>query len=184
MALLEKTRVTVAEFNQIAEMPENRERNLELIAGEIVEKIMPKPLHGFVFHLVYMLIGKFLELNPIGYLLAEVQFEVPGEDYAPIPDIAFVSVQQPAFSLDKAIPFMPALAIEIQSPDQSDREMTDKAGYYLKHGAQMVWLLYPDRKLVEVLTPTERRLLTADQTLDGGDVLPGFSAEVAKLFLA
>jgi Uma2 family endonuclease len=182
MALLEKTRISVREFRRIAELPENRERKLELIAGEIMEKIMPKPLHGFVFHLVYMLLGKFLELNPLGHLLAEVQFEVPGEDYAPIPDIAFVSFQQPAFSLDKAIPFMPALAIEIQSPDQSDRAMTDKAGYYLKHGAQMVWLLYPDRKLVEVLTPTDRRLLTAEQTLDGGARLPGFSAEVKTLF--
>jgi Uma2 family endonuclease len=182
MALLEKSRVSVNEFKKIADLPENRERNLELIAGEIVEKIVPKPLHGFVAVWIIHLLRLYFDLHPIGQVLVEVQHEVPGEDYAPIPDVSVVLHTQGAFAWDAPIPFMPALAIEIQSPDQSDREMTDKAGYYLKHGAQMVWLLYPDRKLVEVLTPTERRLLTADQTLDGGALLPGFSAEVKALF--
>ncbi|MDX2140507.1 MAG: Uma2 family endonuclease [Chloroflexota bacterium] len=147
-----------------------------------MEKFTPTPLRGFVIGSIIYLLGIYFESHPVGHVLMRVQYEVPGEDYAPIPDISVVLHTQGTFAWDAPIPFMPALAIEIQSPAQSDREMTDKAGYYLKHGAQMVWLLYPDRKLVEVLTPTDRRLLTTDQTLDGGTLLPGFSADVRGLF--
>ena len=48
----------------------------------------------------------------------------------------------------------------------------------------MVWLVYPDRRLVEVLTPTERHLLTDDATINGGEVLPGFSVNIADIFPA
>lgn len=182
MAIEEKTLIRVREFRQIAALPENRERRLELIAGAIVEKIMPKPLHGLIAGIIAHLLRLYLEAHPIGYLLVEVQYEAPGEDYAPIPDLSFVSLEQPAFDWNETIPFMPALAIEIQSPDQGDRELSDKARYYLQHGSQMVWLVYPDRKLVEVLTPTERWLLTVDKMLDGGAVLPEFQVQVEKIF--
>lgn len=182
MMLNDVTRLRVDEFRQIADLPENRDRKLELIAGAIVEKIFPKPLHGFVAGWIIRFLSLYFDTHPMGQVLVEVQYEMPGEDYAPIPDVSVVLHAQGNFAWDAPIPFMPALAIEIQSPDQSDREMTDKAGYYLKHGGQMVWLVYPDRKLVEVLTATERHLLTATQTLNGGTVLPGFSVEVVKLF--
>jgi hypothetical protein len=45
----------------------------------------------------------------------------------------------------------------------------------------MVIIVYL-KPIVEVQTPTERKLLTIDDTLDGGDVLPGFSVAVARLF--
>jgi Uma2 family endonuclease len=79
---------------------------------------------------------------------------------------------------------MPDLAVEVQSPGQSDRFMSDKAAFYLENGSKMVWLIYPDRQLVEFLTPTERQLLTLDGTISGGDVLPDFSVKVADIFPA
>jgi Uma2 family endonuclease len=178
----ERVRMLSEEFLAFAELPENRDRKLELIAGEVIEKPMPKPMHGIVANIIAFLINLYLQKNPVGQLVIEVQYRVPGGDYAPIPDLSFISAEQPAFALDEVVPYMPALAIEIQSPDQPDKEMSDKANYYLQHGSRMVWILYPDRKLVEVLTLTTRRLLTADQTLDGGDVLPGFSTPVKDVF--
>jgi Uma2 family endonuclease len=182
MAVIEKIRITLDEFRAIVDRSENAERRLELIDGEIVEKPVRKPIHDMVFHLIYMLLSRFLETNPIGQILAEVQFEKPGANYAPIPDIAIVLHTQPAFDLHENIPYMPALAIEIQSPTQTDREMIQKAYLYLEHGGLMVWLFYPDRKLIEVLTPTERKLLTVEQVLEDGDVLPGLNVKVAELF--
>jgi len=72
--------------------------------------------------------------------------------------------------------------VEVQSPGQSDRFMADKAAYYLEHGARMVWLIYPDRRLVEVLTQQDRHLLTESGIISGGDVLPDFSVAVKDLF--
>jgi Uma2 family endonuclease len=62
--------------------------------------------------------------------------------------------------------------------------MSDKAAYYLANGSQMVWLIYPNRRLVEVLTADERYLLTVDGTISGGELLPGFSIAVRDLFPA
>jgi Uma2 family endonuclease len=47
-----------------------------------------------------------------------------------------------------------------------------------------VWLVYSTKRLIEVLTPTERYLLTEHDTLEGGDVLPGFTLRVGDVFPA
>jgi hypothetical protein len=60
--------------------------------------------------------------------------------------------------------------------------MTEKAALYLANGAQMVWLLYPELRIVEVLTATDRQLLTEQASVTGGDVLPGFDAVVGACF--
>jgi Uma2 family endonuclease len=62
--------------------------------------------------------------------------------------------------------------------------MADKASYYLKNGSRMVWLVYSTKRLIEVLTPTDRHLLTEQDTVNGGDVLPGFTLQVSDVFPA
>ena len=42
--------------------------------------------------------------------------------------------------------------------------------------------MYPDRKLVEWMTATERHLLTMEETVSGSDVLPDFILAVRDLF--
>ena len=69
------------------------------------------------------------------------------------------------------------------SPSDRPREVADKVGEYLECGVPLVWLVAPREKSVTVyrsLTDTER--LSADDTLEGDPVLPGFSCPVAKLF--
>ncbi len=78
---------------------------------------------------------------------------------------------------------MPDLAVEVQSPGQNDKLMVDKARYYLDNGTRMVWLIYPEKNLVEVLTADDRQLLTPPQMLSGGDVLPDFAFDISKLFI-
>lgn len=77
---------------------------------------------------------------------------------------------------------MPDLAVEVQSDGQSDRFMANKAAYYLANGSRMVWLVYPETQIVEVLTPDNRTLLNSEGIISGGDVLPGFSLPVRELF--
>jgi Uma2 family endonuclease len=88
------------------------------------------------------------------------------------------------FEPDALLTYMPHLAVEIQSPGQSDKFMADKAAYYLANGAGMMWVVYPTKCLVEVLTLTDRKLLTSVETLTGGDLLPGFTLSVSDIFPA
>jgi len=79
-------------------------------------------------------------------------------------------------------PYVPSIAIEIQSPENTLQKMREKADYYLGNGTRMVVLVYPQKQIVEVRTPDEHLLLTIDDTLDGGNVLPGFKLALRDLF--
>jgi hypothetical protein len=46
----------------------------------------------------------------------------------------------------------------------------------------MVWLIYPEKRLVTVLTKESEDILTEADILDGGDVLPGFALPVRDIF--
>jgi Uma2 family endonuclease len=77
---------------------------------------------------------------------------------------------------------MPDLAIEIKSPDDTNKSMRERAAYYLAHGSSVVWLVFPEKRLVEVHTPEDFETLTESDILDGGDLLPGFQVSVRDIF--
>lgn len=54
---------------------------------------------------------------------------------------------------------------------------------YLNAGTRLVWIVYPESQTVTVYRSRSAvRILTAQETLDGGDVLPGLSAPVKEIF--
>jgi Uma2 family endonuclease len=61
--------------------------------------------------------------------------------------------------------------------------MRERAAYYLAHGARLVWLLYPAKGLVEVYRQSaDSDILTGADTLQGEEVLPGFTLPVREIF--
>lgn len=75
------------------------------------------------------------------------------------------------------------LAVEVISEANTKKEMERKLREYFTAGVRLVWLIYPKTRTVEVYTSaTECRRVRHDQTLDGGDVLPGFELPLRKLF--
>jgi len=182
MMLAQGERITVDEFARLIALPENANRKLELFNGEIIEK-MPSKIHASLAFRIAYLLGVFLESHPIGRGLIEQRVSLPDQpNHDLIPDVAFVAQGRINKHDDEGVlSFMPDLCIEIQSPGQTVKLLTDKAAYYLAHGARMVWLIYPAKGVVEWLTPTERHLLVGEDAVAGGEVLPGFSVTVAGL---
>lgn len=176
---------TVEEFEQIIALPENTERLLELVNGEIVEK-MPTEEHGIIVLRIGARILVLAESNKLGRAGVEIRHRNPEDRYNDrLPDISFTVDTTTPVVTKGAVPRFPDLAVEVKSPDDSYRQMRDKAAYYLANGAKLVWLVYPEKRLVEVY-PVEGdiQILTGDDTLDGGDVLPGFSMTVSDIFKA
>jgi Uma2 family endonuclease len=174
--------ISDSDYEQFLALPENRQRRFERIAGEIIEK-MPTQLHAYIIHLISGFLFVFLRENPIGYALIEARYRLPSdEDNDLIPDLSFVRKERAPLVRSGAAPYMPDLAVEAQSEGQSDRFMLEKAQLYLANGTRMVWLVYSTRNIIEVLTLTDRQLLTLQDTLTGGDVLPGFRVAVRDLF--
>jgi Uma2 family endonuclease len=63
--------------------------------------------------------------------------------------------------------------------------MAKKAQRYLAGSTRLVWIVWPKRRQIDAWRPGDTkpsRTLDVGDTLDGGDVLPGFTCPVAELF--
>jgi Uma2 family endonuclease len=182
VALQKQRHMTVAEFENFISRSENSDRLFELINGEIVEK-MPTQLHAVIANFFNALLYLYKQKNPVIWVFSEVRVKLPGDKKNDrIPDLAVALKEGREFDPYAPLAYMPDLIIEIQSPSQSDKFMVDKAAYYLAKGTRMVWIIYPEKRLLEVLTKTDRKLLTELHILDGGDVLPDFTLPVKNIF--
>jgi Uma2 family endonuclease len=73
--------------------------------------------------------------------------------------------------------------VEVLSKSNTKAEMARKLGEYFQAGVRVVWLVNPKTRSVHVYTAVDRlAVLTGNQSLDGGDVLPGFSLMLSELF--
>ena len=77
----------------------------------------------------------------------------------------------------------PDLVVEIVSPSDTRREVRDKARMWLSYGVALVWVVQPDTRMVDVYEP-DRAAVTLDDhdTLDGSEVLPGFTCTISDVF--
>ena len=63
------------------------------------------------------------------------------------------------------------------------RLLSDKAQMWLSFGAREVWVLNPENTTLTRYRPgSPPAVLHSDDTLDGGDILPGFTIPVWRLF--
>ena len=78
---------------------------------------------------------------------------------------------------------VPDLVVEVASPNDSRPEINDKALMWLRYGVRLVWVVHPDVQTVEQYQEGRPvRTLTAASTLDGDEILPGFTCLVGELF--
>lgn len=127
---LPKRKYTVEEFEQLSAQAEHGDRLLELIHGEIVEKL-PTEEHGVVAGNIFAPLHNFVTPQRIGRVGFEVRHRPPTDAYnSHLPDISFSSVRRPIVTKG-SVPTMPELAVEVQSPDDTIKEMREKATYYL-----------------------------------------------------
>jgi len=161
-------------------------RRFELVRGKLRVMAPVNFRHGrFVAWLVRQ-VGDFVDTNALGVVGTETGFVLARRpDIVLAPDIAFVQADRVPLPADQDsyAELAPDLAIEVLSPSNRAQEMVDKVLLYLEAGTRLVWVFDPNREAVAVHTPDRlARTLLADDVLDGGDVLPGFSLPVAELF--
>jgi len=179
---LPKRKHTVEEFEQLFVQADYGDRLLELIHGEIVEK-MPTEEHGVVAGNVVFALRGYVQSHKSGRVGVEVRHRIPSDKWnSRMPDVSYSTVRR-ALVIKGSVPAMPDLAVEIQSPDDSIKAMRKKATYYMANGAKLVWLVYPRKRIVEIYNANgEIDILHEGDTLSGEEVLPGFTLPVADLF--
>src|SRR5215813_15509320 len=89
MAVQTHVRVSVEEFEKIAALPENQDKRLEYIGGEIVEVVSNSDSSEIALR-IGAEIRLYLKTNDLGRVTgADGGYRVSGEDY--IPDVGFIS---------------------------------------------------------------------------------------------
>lgn len=132
--VLNEQSVTAAEFDRFIRLPENVSRNFELIAGEIVEKMVSNPRSSSIAALVLGFMAVHARQHNLGRVTgADGGYMVNGERY--IPDAAFMSkVRQPVQPSDAYNPLAPDLAVEVLSPTNDPDEIRIKIANYMAAG--------------------------------------------------
>jgi Uma2 family endonuclease len=162
----------------------------ELVDGILVEKGMGYR-EGSLALWLGTLINLYLIEHNIGHASGAdgmIRFKL---DLVRMPDLSFIrwdSVDDPNEIENPSGAFLevpPDLAVEVLSPSNTRREMEIKLEEYAKAGVKLVWYVDPERKEVDVYpkgNAKRKRTLGVNDTLDGGEVLPGFSVKVGRIF--
>ncbi len=181
MAVIAAAPLTLEEFSKL---PRGQERH-ELNAGELITMPPPKSVHILVALDILEALQAYLRQNPLGRAIPEAGY-VLSRDPLTIrqPDVSVLSKKR-VRSSDDYFEGAPELAIEVVSPSDVAEGLQIKVDQYLRAGAKQVWVLYPKARRVHVYhADGSAAMFDETQTLEGGDLLPGFSVKVADLFLS
>jgi Uma2 family endonuclease len=177
-----KELITAEELWQLSES----NKKYELVKGELLEMTPPGGKHGNIALKIGSLLYDFVKSEKFGEVMVETGFRLATQpDTVRAPDVSFLSVERiPSDGLpDGYISGAPDLAVEIVSPHDTASDIQDKVQDYLTYGTQLVWVVYPQQRLVLVhhADGTSQTLQETD-LLAGEEVLPHFSCQVKDIF--
>ena len=157
---------------------------------ELVDGILVRKTGGLEESIIAINIGallhNFVRPQGLGLVAGEGGMMQLDINLVRIPDVSFISWDRvPGGELPKepAPLLVPDLAVEVISRSNTPKEMNEKLQEFFEKGVRLVWYVRPKSRVVDVYTTADHfTRLTASATLDGGDVLPGFSVQVGELF--
>ncbi|MBN1564236.1 MAG: Uma2 family endonuclease [Anaerolineae bacterium] len=174
-------RITVEEFERLASRPANVDRRLEFIAGEVVE-LVPHQYCSQIAGRIIVRLGAFVEQHNLGYYsVPDGGFKIG--DNRVMPDVAFVSnTRQTTPSHETWASVVPDLAIEIISPSDRVKDVTNKIAIYLAAGVT-VWLIDPEDHTLTIHKSGEApQTWGPDDGVHGEDQLAGFTLVIKDIF--
>ncbi|MBI2766736.1 MAG: Uma2 family endonuclease [Chloroflexi bacterium] len=179
--------LTAEEFMALPDDPSGGK--MELVDGKVVTMPPPGEEHGDLSAAVYDLLRAFVRDHDLGKVNFEVEFLLrSGPDLVRAPDVAFAAAARldPARDRARYVGGAPTLAVDVVSPDDRDREVSEKVLEYLGAGSERVWLVRPRSRSVTVYRPGgDAHVFTGDDTLtsdDAGFTAPGFELRLRDLF--
>ncbi len=184
MSFVAEPLVTAEEFVR----RHGHDRWVELVNGRIVRIPMPGAKHGAVCSEAVYIFTEFVKSHGLGRVFSNDTFVRvrSNPDTYRGPDVCFASYAK--LSKEAEVPegpleFAPDLVVEVRSPSDSVRHMTDKANEYLDAGVKVVIVLDPQTDSAAVCRAVDwpQRIHNGDE-LKIPDVLPGFTVPVKQFF--
>jgi len=158
----------------------------ELVHGELQIMSPAGMEHGQIAARVLSLLDHYVREHELGRVFAAETGFLIGQspDTLRAPDSAFLTTARAATAGASFYEGAPDLAVEVVSPSEQPTDVMDKARMWIDAGTRLVWVIWPADRHATVLSSDsdDEAQVQADQTLSGGDVVPGFSCTVAALF--
>jgi len=160
------------------------DKRIELVKGVLVVRELPGLRHARVTLDLALRLGPHVRAAGLGQVYAEAGFKLATDpDTVRGPDVAFIGKHrlldpEPAGFTDVA----PDLVVEVLSPSDRPGAVLTKVADWLSAGTRLVWVLDPARRLARVYRHDgSEQILTADESLDGEDVVPGFTCPLGEI---
>jgi Uma2 family endonuclease len=159
----------------------------EIVRGELRKMSPAGHKHGRIAGNITASLGPHVVANQLGRMyVADTGFLIASNpDTVRAPDVAFVSQNglDKAGDVDGYWPGAPDLLVEVISPGDTYTEVEEKVFEWLEAGARMVVVVNPRKRAVTVYRSlTDIVVLTEDDMLDGGDVVPGWTMAMKDIF--
>ena len=157
----------------------------ELVEGEIIMSPVGMQ-HEYVGAILLQRLTEYVRKNRLGVVLgSSIGYRLKRGNVRS-PDVSFISknklvgVKHPS----KKFPhFAPDLAVEILSPDDTVEGLHQKIVEYFDNETKLVWVVNPEEQTVLVYhSPQPDTILRISDQLQGENVVPGFTMQVADLF--
>jgi Uma2 family endonuclease len=170
--------------NELMALPKDG-RKYELIEGELLMSPVGRS-HSVICVRLLILLTTFVQKKKLGEVYDSSMGFRLSRDLLLSPDVSFVSharLKAIMVSPEKFLYGAPDLAVEVLSPGDPLHMIERKLEKYFQYGARTAWVVDPRRKTITVHTLDEvSKLSRQNQTLDGGDALPGFRCRVRQVF--
>jgi Uma2 family endonuclease len=171
--------------DELLDMPDDGMRR-EIHDGVLVEMSPSGDIATLLGSNIARILGNFVIEHNLGWVAgADGGFILSDDPYILLsPDASFIEKDRVALLTGKFFKLAPDLAVEVISPSERADDIQEKVETYLKYGTKLVWLIYPKQRQIVVSKQgsDQSSTIRINGTLDGGDVLPGFTLLVSELF--
>lgn len=146
-AVTTRKRMTYADYLKIDD--NNR---YEILNGELCMVPAPSTDHQGVSRNLEFLIWNFVKEKRLGKVFDAPIDVVFDDDEVFQPDIVFITSENQGIIRKTAIHGIPDLIVEIVSPSSAFYDTVEKKEIYRKYGVKEYWILFPEERVIEVLT--------------------------------
>ncbi len=159
----------------------------ELVRGEVRTMAPAGSVHGRIAMNLAWSLADHVKSRSLGVVFAaETGFKISSDpDTVRAPDAAFVRRErvEAVGDTEGYWPGAPDLAVEVASPNDRFAEVEEKVAGWLSAGTGMVFVANPHGKTVTVRrSEREAVILSEGETVEGGEVVPGWTLPVADVF--
>ncbi len=152
----------------------------ELVRGRLIVREPPGTHHGAIAANLAYYLSDFVRRHGSGAIFAQdTGFKIASDpDSVRAPDVAFVARERTGLIRSRGYAELaPDLLAEILSPDDRPAEVLAKVADWLAAGTKIVWVIDPDRREARVYRRDGTlTVLGSEASLEGEDVLPGFTS--------